>query len=543
MTDIEIPVGKRTRQYRFFEILPGILSYSMILAPFLLALWNPLYAAVFIVLYIIMFFVKTLVMSARTIQGYKTLEVAQKLDWQKRLADLKYPEQALEHLTGKLNKVDLIHKQRLEQYVKTTDHVSPDELYNGVIIAMYNESIDILAPTVESVLASKYDPKHIFLTIAYEERGGEAAQEVVDELFKRYADKFGGFLAVKHPKDLPNEVIGKGGNITYAGRALQRFVEEKGIDTDNVLVTTLDSDNRPHKYYFSYVSYEYLLHPSPRTVAFQPLALFLNNIWDVPAPMRVIATGNSFWNLINSLRPHMLRNFASHSQSLAALIDMDFWSTRTIVEDGHQFWRSYFRFDGDYSVVPIYVPIYQDAVLSETYKKTLKAQFVQIRRWAYGASDVAYVASKLFRSDRTVPLSRGLPKFFRLLESHVSWASSSFIIAFGAFAPLLLNDESNRSIVAHQLPQTIGAVQTFAMIGLVISIFISFKLLPPRPARYKKHRNILMVLQWGLMPITALVYGASAALNSQTRLVFGKYLDSFDVTEKAVVKDDGSVSS
>jgi hypothetical protein len=175
--------------------------------------------------------------------------------------------------------------------------------------------------------------------------------------------------------------------------------------------------------------------------------LFLNNIWDAPAPMRVIATGNSFWNIINSLRPHMLRNFSSHSQSMAALIDMDFWSTRTIVEDGHHFWRSYFRYDGHYDVVPIYVPIYQDAVLSSTYRKTLKAQFVQVRRWAYGVSDVPYVAIKVFGPGRTVPLWDGISKFVRLLDGHVSWASSSLVLLFGAWAPLFLNPESGRSII------------------------------------------------------------------------------------------------
>lgn len=543
MTDIEIPVGKRTWQYRLFEILPGLISYLMILAPFLLALWNPLYAAIFVITYIIMFFVKAMIMAGRTIQGHRTLERAQKIDWQQRLDDLRNPETAIDSLPRNRRGANAIHRQRLKQYMKTVDRLAPDDIYNAVIIAMYNESIDVLSPTVEAVLASHYDPSHVFLTIAYEERGGAAAQEVVDELFKRYGHRFGHFMAVQHPVDLPNEVIGKGGNITYAGRAVQRMIEDKKLDADNVIVTTLDSDNRPHKRYLSYLTYEYILHPSPRTVAFQPLALFLNNIWDAPAPMRVIATGNSFWNIINSMRPHMLRNFASHSQSLAALIDMDFWSTRTIVEDGHQFWRSFFRFDGNYHVVPIYVPIYQDAVLSDTYKKTLKAQFIQIRRWAYGVSDIPYVATRLFRKHRTVSYSRGIPKFLRLFESHISWASSPFIIAFGAFGPLLLNQESNRSIIAHQLPAIVGGVQQIAMIGLLISIFISFKMLPPRPERYKKRRNIWMVLQWALMPVTSIIYGASAAINSQTRLLLGKYLDKFDITEKAVVGEDGKAKA
>ncbi len=35
------------------------------------------------------------------------------------------------------------------------------------------------------------------------------------------------------------------------------------------------------------------------------------------------------------------------------------------------------------------------------------------------------------------------------------------------------------------------------------------------------------------MPITAVGYSAMAAFNAQTHLLFGKYLDKFDVTEKA----------
>ncbi len=534
MTDIEIPVGKRTRQYRFFEMLPGILSYSVISAPFVLSIFNPLLAAIFIILYIITYFVKAIGMAIRTVQGYNTLQRAQRMDWAGRLADTTNPQAALDSSTK-----DHIHQLNLEQLAATTGHKTPDDIYNAVIIATYNESRDVLEPTIQAVMNNDYDMQHLILILAYEERGGDAIEETAKGLLRDYKHQFKDMLIVKHPKDLPNEVPGKGANITYAGRELERYVEKAGIDPDDVIVTTLDSDNRPHRSYFAYLTYEYIIHPDPRHAAFQPLTLFLNNIWDVPAPMRVVATGNSFWNLINSLRPHMLRNFASHSQSLAALIDMDFWSTRTIVEDGHQFWRSYFRFDGNYAVVPIYVPIYQDAVLSEGYRKTLIAQFVQVRRWAYGASDIPYVATRLLSRNRTVPLWDGFTKFVRLLDGHVSWASAAIIITFGAFGPLLINPEAARSVAAHQLPEIVSMVQRVAMIGLFVSVFMSFKMLPPRPERYKRHRNVWLLLQWVLMPVTSLAYGSAAAINSQTRLLFGKYLERFDVTDKAVVGDDG----
>jgi hypothetical protein len=352
----------------------------------------------------------------------------------------------------------------------------------------------------------------------------------------KYGSRFHSFQLVEHPDDVPNEVIGKGGNITYGGRYLKYWLDAQGINYENVIVTTLDSDNRPHPSYFDYVTYEYIVHDNRRHLAFQPISLFLNNIWDVPAPMRVVATGNSFWNIITSMRPHTLRNFASHSQPMDALVGMDFWSTRTIVEDGHQYWRSYFYFSGDYSVVPVYVPIYQDAVLSDTYLRTLKAQFVQLRRWAYGASDIPYVATHIFTKDRTVPFLPALGRFFRLLDSHITLASVSILVAVGGWVPLLINPESARSIAAHQLPQVISVFQQFAMIGLVITVFLAFKLLPPRPERYKRHRSIGMLVQWVLMPVTAIGYSALSAFYSQTLLFLGKYLDKFDVTEKATAE-------
>ena len=537
MIDIEIPVGKRTKIYRFFEMLPGILSYLVILLPIILSLINPLWAAVFVLVYIITYLVKALAMAYRTIQGYNTLQRAQRIDWAARLADLEDPTAALagEH-SGNGWRHEL-HRQHLEQLSSSFHPKKPSDMYNAIIIAAYNESREVIEPTIQSVLASDYDSTHMILVLAYEERGGDEIRRTVTDLIAEYGGRFGDAIAVMHPKDLPNEVVGKGGNITYAGRQVHKHLEAKGIDIENVIVTTLDADNRPHKTYFSYVTYEYIIHPEPRHVAFQPLALYLNNIWDVPAPMRVVATGNSFWNIIVSLRPHLLRNFASHSQSMAALVDMDFWSTRTVVEDGHQFWRSYFRYDGHYDVVPIYVPIYQDAVLSDTYRKTLKAQFVQVCRWAYGASDVPYVATRLFRKDRTVPFFDGLFKFLRLLDSHVSWATMAVIILLGAWAPLFVNPEASRSIIAHQLPTIVSNLQTIAMIGLMTNIFLSFKLLPPRPERYKRRRTFGMLLQWVMMPVTSIIYGSAAAFYAQTRLLFGKYMDKFRVTDKAVVKD------
>jgi hypothetical protein len=542
MTDLEIPLGKRSFFYRSFERLPALLSYGTILLPVLLSFISPVLGAIFIIVYLIIWFVKAIGISARTIQGYNTLHKAERIDWEKRLVDLEDPATALLHRHYSESWRAHIHEHNLEQLANTVHARKPSDITNAIIIAAYSEGIEIIEPTIKSIIDGDYDAKKMILVLAYEGRDGAQSEAACLELVKRYKSSFKDMLSVKHPLT-EGEVRGKGGNITFAGKQLAHKLLKDGVDPDTVLVTTLDSDNRPHRTYFSYVTYEFVVHPEPRHVSFQPLALFLNNIWDVPAPMRVLATGNSFWSLLNSLRPHMLRNFAAHSQSMAALIDMDFWSTRTIVEDGHQFWRSYFRYDGHYQVVPIYVPIYQDAVLSDTYRKTLRAQFVQLRRWAYGASDIPYVAERVFTKKRTVPFGDGLAKFLRLLEGHVSWASASLILLLGAWGPLFINPEANRSLVAHELPTIASGLQQIATVGLFITVFLSFRMLPPRPERYKRRRTIGMLAQWVLMPLTSIVYGSSAALNSQTRLFFGKYLDKFDVTEKAYVDESGQTKT
>ncbi|MCL2038078.1 hypothetical protein FWG95_03725 [Candidatus Saccharibacteria bacterium] len=542
MTDIEIPLGKRTRQYRFFEILPATLSIGAVVLLIVLSLLSPTAAAIYILLLVLMMFVRAIGVAFRTIQGRLTLKKTSKIDWAQWLSELENPTKY-----AKVRNKDLTSKKYgLRQHAMNLQKISeikgeypkPSQIINMDFIAFVDESYDVLGPTLQTLADSDYDVKNnLIVVIAYEERGGEATLETVRQIKKHWTGVFRDLIFVGHPDGLPNEVIGKGPNLTYAGKYMAEWVKKHDLDPENIIVTSQDCDNRPDKKYFSYLTYEWIVTPNRQRVSFQPIAMFTNNIWDAPAPMRVIAASNSFFNMVSSMRPHMLRNFASHSQGMAALIGMNFWSTRTIVEDGHQYWRSYFYFDGDYSVIPLRIPFGQDAVLSSTYKQTLKAQFVQLRRWAYGASDVAYVAVRLLRHDRTVKFWHGWPRFFRLLEGHASWAAMAPIIAFGAFAPLFLNPSAAQaSIVVNDLPLIVARIQQVAIVGLLTTVFVSLTVLPKRPKRYKKAKGIMMVLQWVLMPVNAIVYSSAASYTAQVRLALGKYMEKFDLTEKAVKK-------
>ena len=708
MTDIEIPLfqdrhfkdgrpGKRTKFYRFFEILPAAISIGAIILLIVLSLISPFVASIYVLLIVLAIFIRAIGIAFRTVQGRLTLKKFSKIDWQNLLNDLENPTESLKRykndddpicktlpnrdprnqipqtqfsrnadkFTTKNREIYIKHLDNLQRLINSrnrevkainqpteisdlvkipqkTFFPKPSDIFNMVIIALYNESYDILKPTIDAILANHYDAKHLIVVIAYEQRGGAAARETVESAKKDFSRKFAAFFAVEHPADLPDEVIGKGVNITFAGKAIAEKISSGEIylndsgeiqlanhdiansDTretsretsckinneiiretfvtaspnsnsrdflpktfrrlreENVIITTLDCDNRPDLNYFAYLTYEWITTENRENCSFQPVALFTNNIWDAPAPMRVIATANSFFNIITTMRPHMLRNFAAHSQGLKVLKAMNFWSTRTIVEDGHQYWRSWFFLDGNYEVVPLRIAIGQDAVLNDTYLKTLKAQFVQLRRWAYGASDIAYVANQLRRAraenrqnlqrqnqfreneikstrhkpDKIIqqnfanpngiksptkpvgpPLLSTLARFARLLESHVTWACVAPIVAVGAWAPLYLNPvAAHQTIIANDLPLIVAQIQQIAIVGLLITVFASLTLLPPRPPRYRRARSLLMLLQWVLMPITTIIYTSAAGYTSQIRLATGHYLNKFDLTEKAVKK-------
>lgn len=538
--NLEIPQGKRTLLYRFFEILPGLLSYGAIILLFVLSWLSPVLGAVYLFLIIASTLVKAIGVAYRTVQGYEVIKRAERVDWRKRMEDLENPHEAYERLHD-----DNSRSYHFDEHIENlkimaamgSEYPKPDKILHAVIMTAYDEGEEVLAPSIESVKDTTFPNERIIFVLAYEERGGEEMEVRAKELAKRYKGVFKDFILSKHPANLSGEVIGKGPNLTYAGHLLAEYVEKRHLSAENIIVTSLDSDNHMAPKYLDSVAYEFVTHPNRQRLSYQPVSLFMNNIWDAPAPSRVIAVSNSFFNVISTMRPHTLRNFASHSQPFQALKAMDFWSKRTIVEDGHQYWRSLFFFSGDYDVLPIRIPIYQDAVIDETFLKTIKAQFVQVRRWYYGSSDIAYVGSKLFvsRSRRIISFWRLFPKFWRLLDGHITLAMMAPIITFGAWVPMIMN-VSSHTMVAYNLPNIVSVIETVAMIGLVVTVLVSFRMLPPRPEKYRKGRAILMLLQWILMPITSILYQSIAAFYAQTRLMLGLYMEKFDVTKKFVKK-------
>ena len=230
---VEIPVGKRKPLYRFFELLPGLLSYGMIILLFVLSAINPILGSCYILLIVIMNLVKAIGIAFRTVQGYKAIKRCIRVNWRKRLDDLENPADSYDRLAGtKSSSYEYgQHLNNLCMMAAAEDgfYPKPSEIYHAVIVTLYNESLDVLVPTMESLLRTTYEKKRMIVVIAYEERGGPEAERVAKTLEKNYRKKFGAFIIAKHSDGIKNEVVGKGANITNAGRVVQEYAKEHSL--------------------------------------------------------------------------------------------------------------------------------------------------------------------------------------------------------------------------------------------------------------------------------------------------------------------------
>src|SRR5438105_15935915 len=93
MRSIEIPQpGERDWRYRALEILPAVLTYSILALPIILSLISARLAAYFVLTFLLIWFVRALAIAARSVQGWNRMSQHQNLAWQKLNDDLEILE-------------------------------------------------------------------------------------------------------------------------------------------------------------------------------------------------------------------------------------------------------------------------------------------------------------------------------------------------------------------------------------------------------------------------------------------------------------------
>lgn len=544
---------KKRRIQRALEVIPGSLTWITIIGMFILSFIVPIWVAVFIIAFDVYWIYRTIFISTYSVAAYKKFQDGKSTDWWERCQNIIDPEKYAEMVSdrislmksqikevgffkkGKVRKEIRKQKlflQKIREIEKNKDSILDwRKIVHVVMLPTAGESANVIEPAMQAIADCNFPNHQIIILLATEEREPEKQRiEKVNYLKNKFDGVFRDFLVTTH-EVAAGELKCKASNATYAAKKLMKYLDEKEVDYKNVIFSNFDCDSVCHREYFAALTYEYITDPKRLQRSYQPLPMYHNNLWDTNAFVRVIVTSSSFWHMYQSTRMEMV-TFSSHSEPFDTLVKVDFWPVNVISEDSVIYWKCFSYYNGDYMVKPIYLPISLDAVLADTYWETIKNQYKQKRRWAYGIENFPMIMRSLW-PNKKIKKSRKLGIAFEMLEGHHSWATSSFILALLGWMPLIFGGPAfNESVIAHNLPFITRYLMTIAMSGLVISMFLSFFLLPPRPAKYSKKRYIYMFLQWFLVPIIAPTLGAMPAIDSQTRILFKKYFGEFWVTPK-----------
>jgi len=424
---------------------------------------------------------------------------------------------------------------RKRDWLDKLKHECPDykEKHHVVFLTLYTETWDVVKSSLQSLAVSLYNSDNFTIVIAGEERKKDNYEDILKKAKKHFGKCFGDIVGVMHPMDLEGEIPGKGSNLHYAEREMQKYIDKKKWNYDDVIVTVFDIDTICDHQYFAYLTYLYCKHPNPTRTSFQPVALFNNNMWESPSVLRIMAFGTTFWTMTSLARQDALVTFSSHSMSFRALVDAGFHEKRIVSEDSRIFYQCFLAYDGDYEVTPMYLPVSMDTVRDDSWWNSMKNLYKQQRRWAWGVEHVPYLLFEFSKPERkNIPLWKKFKWVFIEWEGKWSWSLAALIITFVGRMPIwLASDELRESALYFNTPHILEKLMFIAMIGLILSAVSSIPLLPRRPKSHPKHMYIFMFLQWALLPISMLFVSAAPAIDAATHLMFGKYL-GFNVSQK-----------
>lgn len=480
---------------RFLEAASASVSFFLISFPIWASLTIPELAAYFIILFDVYWLYKSVTLAVNATRGYLAIKKSVPLDWGAKAQDL----------------------------------INSDKLRHIIFIPTVNEPEEILRRTLNFLANQEYDTSKIFPVIATELKV-PGQLEVANKVAQEFKGKLGQIFITQHELH-PGEVIGKSSNLSFASRFMKEEIEKLGWDKDFITVSSCDADVAFHTKYFAMLSVKFLQNPRRHLRFWQGAILFYNNIWRVPMPIRIINTVYSIGQLADLMRPHSTFNYSSYSLSWRLLEESDFWDVDVIPEDWHLFFKTFFSHQGLVGVESLYVPLYADAAEGSGYWESVKSNYFQVRRWAWGITDLTYALKMYFKNKSEVPFSNFIFRFGRAVEHHTLWPVNWFFLMFGATVPTLLNPAFKETAIGYSLPGIAGLILTVATVGMVSIIVIDILMRPPRPESFKKWHMPLLLIQYFFMPLTAFVFGSLPGLDAHMRLLLGKRLE-YKVTEK-----------
>ncbi|MFH1602075.1 MAG: hypothetical protein ABIB61_03915 [Candidatus Shapirobacteria bacterium] len=491
------------RAYRFLEMIPGLLSWSIILFPIWGSFIVPRAVAYFTIAFIVYWFYQSLKTAILGFKGYHIIQKATKTDWQKKYK-----------------------KEKKDGWLEW------DKIKHIIIIPNYNETAEKISDSLQALAKQKkIDKKKLIVVLAMEERFA-GAQKKARVLLSQYKGKFGELLATYHPASIEGEVIGKASNESWAAKQVKKeLIEKRNWDIKYLTVTSCDSDARFNPLYFASLTYHFAKNPQRHLRFWQAPIFWHNNPNKVPAPIRIVGILGNVSHIADIQQPDgIFFNYSAYSLSLALLDDIGYWDTDIIPEDWHIFLQAFFAKQGQVTVEPMFIPTSIDAPEGKTFFEALKNRYLQCQRHAWGATDIPYAIAQSFAHPE-IPFALRFFRVYKIIKTHLVWSTNWFILTLGASLPAFLNPKFFQTSLGYNLPRFSQTVLTICLLFLFIVISLDMRL---RPKEVKIRGIKGWAIHWGqwiLMPLATLFMAVIPGLHAQTKLMRGKRLEYF-VTKK-----------
>ncbi|HET6744595.1 MAG TPA: hypothetical protein VFH90_01935 [Candidatus Limnocylindria bacterium] len=540
---------------RLLEMVPGFVSWAIIVGPIWLSFSYPWLVAYFVLSFDFYWLCRALWFAGAVIVAFRRIRIVLGQDWRVRLASLDDPAARRELLLRRLTSLTErprgavgvvatprrsygVERAAVERELADLDALErlteppPDwrEYTHLALIPTYTEPLEKLRETVRALAAAEWPKDYKICAIITRETDTDGIAHVA-ALREEFGANFADFIHILDPLE-PGIVVGKSSAMAWGGRYLYRLlVRERGMDPHRILVTDLDADYRVHPQYFSYLTWVHLTDANRETQLYQPIPYFHNNIWEAPMLVRLFAAILTQLQMWRSVLPEKLQSFGSYSTTLHLVHDVGYWATDAIPEDSRFYWKSFFRYGDTFRAVPLFIPIYGDAVRARTYWRSMAGQYLQARRWAWGVTDIPYVIQNAIRHAEISLWSR-IWRVLNLFGEHINWAIAPIVITFGATVPLVLNPAFAQTTLGQNLPLYASTMLSVGLVALAVLIWVEHRIVPPRPREWGPITRFLSYVQWIGLPFVGVFFSNLPALDAQTRLLTGRYLE-YKVTEKA----------
>jgi hypothetical protein len=540
---------------RLLEMVPGTISWAILILPIWLSFSYPWLVAYFVLSFDFYWLCRALWFSGAVIVAYRRIRGVLAVDWPARLDGLADPAARRALLEARLALAgrDMPgrafgfaagvgggggERRRLRREiaelraVEALDPPAPavDEIIHLALIPTYTEPLEKLRLTVRALAEADWPAERKLCAIITRETDTTGIANV-SALRGEFGHAFAEFIHILDPLE-PGIVVGKSSAMAWGGRYLYRLlVRERGMDPSRILVTDLDADYRVHPAYFAYLTWVHLTDPNRETQLYQPIPYFHNNLWEAPMLQRLFAAILTQLQMWRSVLPEKLQSFGSYSTTLKLVHEVGYWATDAIPEDSRFYWKSYFRYGDRFRAVPLFIPIYGDAVRARTYWRSMTEQYLQARRWAWGVTDIPFVIQNSVRHTE-IPFWSRFWRVMNLFGEHINWAIAPFVLMFGATIPLLINPAFAETTLGQNLPLFASVMLTLALVSLFVLVVVEHSIAPPRPPGWGPLQRILSYVQWIGLPFVGIIFSCMPALDAQTRLLTGRYLE-YRVTEKA----------